>query len=122
MYASLDTRMGILSVPLDPLSDGAMILRDMNEAFACLQIFGYRFPYFRYFRTPSWKRFERAMDDFSVRLFRHIEAAAERLKTRTEDREYTILEYLLAEKKLEFGEILAFMSDFVLGGADTVSD
>lgn len=56
------------------------------------------------------------------RLFRHIEAAAERLKTRTEDREYTILEYLLAEKKLEFGEILAFMSDFVLGGADTVSD
>ncbi|KAG0425592.1 hypothetical protein HPB47_027264 [Ixodes persulcatus] len=98
-----------------------MILRDMNEAFACLQIFGYRFPYFRYFRTPSWKRFERAMDDFSVRLFRHIEAAAERLKTRTEDREYTILEYLLAEKKLEFGEILAFMSDFVLGGADTTS-
>lgn len=66
MYASLDTRMGILSVPLDPLSDGAMILRDMNEAFACLQIFSYRFPYFRYFRTPSWKRFERAMDDFSV--------------------------------------------------------
>ncbi|XP_042145701.1 LOW QUALITY PROTEIN: probable cytochrome P450 301a1, mitochondrial [Ixodes scapularis] len=121
MFASLDTRIGFLSVPLDPLSDGAMILRDMNDAFACLQIFGYRFPYFRYLRTPTWKRFERAMDDFSVRLFRHIEAAAERLQTRTEDREYTILEYLLAEKKLEFGEILAFMSDFVLGGADTTS-
>ncbi|KAM7290251.1 putative cytochrome P450 301a1, mitochondrial [Ixodes scapularis] len=66
MFASLDTRIGFLSVPLDPLSDGAMILRDMNDAFACLQIFGYRFPYFRYLRTPTWKRFERAMDDFSV--------------------------------------------------------
>ncbi|XP_042143444.1 probable cytochrome P450 301a1, mitochondrial [Ixodes scapularis] len=121
VYASLDTRVGCLSVPLDPHSDGAMILKDMDDVFACLQIFGYRFPYFRYFRTPSWKRFEFAMDDFTIRLFKHIEAAAERLKTRTEDREYTILEYLLAEKKLEFGEILAFMSDFILGGADTTS-
>ncbi|XP_064461712.1 probable cytochrome P450 49a1 [Ornithodoros turicata] len=119
--ASLDTRVGCLEHPLDPTSDGAIILKSMDTIFRCMQIFGYRFPYFRYFRTPTWKKFEDAMDTFTVKIFKHVEAAAERVKAKEPDDDYTILEHLLAEQKMEFGEVLAFMSDFILGGADTTS-
>ncbi|KAL3196561.1 hypothetical protein MRX96_015426 [Rhipicephalus microplus] len=102
-------------------SDGAAFLQDMNDVFGCLQIFGYRFPYFRYFHTPTWRKFEKSMDAFTLRLFKHIQEAANRLQTRHSDEEYTILEHLLVEKKLGFGEILSFMSDFIMGGADTTS-
>lgn len=121
MLASADTRAGCLEDPLPPTSDGAAFLQDMNDVFGCLQIFGYRFPYFRYFRTPTWRKFEKSMDAFTLRLFKHIQEAANRLKTRKTDQEYTILEHLLVEKKLGFGEILSFMSDFIMGGADTTS-
>ncbi|KAH8022811.1 hypothetical protein HPB51_005176 [Rhipicephalus microplus] len=121
MLASADTRIGCLADPLLPASDGAAFLQDMNDVFGCLQIFGYRFPYFRYFRTPTWRKFEKSMDAFTLRLFKHIQEAANRLQTRHSDEEYTILEHLLVEKKLGFGEILSFMSDFIMGGADTVS-
>ncbi|XP_077563203.1 putative cytochrome P450 301a1, mitochondrial [Haemaphysalis longicornis] len=119
--ASADTRVGCLDNPLHPGSDGAAFLEDMNSVFNCLQIFGYRFPYFRYFRTPTWRKFEKSMDAFTHRLFKHIQEAAKRLQTTEKDQEYTILEHLLVEKKLGFGEILAFMSDFIMGGADTTS-
>ncbi|XP_077483619.1 putative cytochrome P450 49a1 [Amblyomma americanum] len=121
MLASADTRIGCLADPLPPGSDGAAFLQDMNDVFGCLQIFGYRFPYFRYFRTPTWRKFEKSMDAFTLRLFKHIQEAANRLRTRQSDQEYTILEHLLVEKKLGFGEILSFMSDFIMGGADTTS-
>ncbi|KAH6920692.1 hypothetical protein HPB50_028320 [Hyalomma asiaticum] len=64
--ASVDARLGTLKHPLDLTLDGAAILEDMRTVFTCLQKFGYRFPYFRYIRTPTWQRFEKAMDDFTV--------------------------------------------------------
>lgn len=119
--ASVDARLGSLRHPLDLTLDGPAILEDMRSIFACMQKFGYRFPYFRYIRTPAWQRFEKAMDDFTVRIFRHIVAAAERMTSEESVHEPTILEHMLREKKLTFGEILTFTSDFNLAGVDTTS-
>ncbi|XP_037515702.1 probable cytochrome P450 49a1 [Rhipicephalus sanguineus] len=66
VLSSVDARLGALKHPLDPTSDGAAILNDMETIFACMQKFCYRFPYFHYFRTPTWSHFERAMDNFTV--------------------------------------------------------
>lgn len=118
---SVDARLGSLTHPLDLNLDGPAILEDMKMIVACMQKFGYRFPYFRYIRTPTWQRFEKAMDDFTVRIFRHIEAAAERMTSEDSAHEPTILEHMLREKKLSFGEILAFISDFNLAGVDTTA-
>ncbi|KAL1470535.1 hypothetical protein MTO96_040364, partial [Rhipicephalus appendiculatus] len=120
--ASVDARLGSLRHPLDLSLDGPAILQDMKIIFACMQKFGYRFPYFRYIRTPAWQRFEKAMDDFTVRIFRHIEAAAQRMTSEEFDHEPTILEHMLREKKLTFGEILTFTSDFNLAGVDTTAN
>ncbi|KAK8785059.1 hypothetical protein V5799_008579 [Amblyomma americanum] len=117
--ASVDARLGSLRHPLDMTCDGPAILDDMRTVFACMQKFGYRFPYFRYFRTPTWRRFEKVMDDFTVRIFRHIQAAAQRMNSEVSEHEPTILEHLLREKKLSFGEIFTFTSDFNLAGVDT---
>lgn len=118
---SVDARLGSLTHPLDLNLEGPAILEDMKMIVACMQKFGYRFPYFRYIRTPTWQRFEKAMDDFTVRIFRHIEAAAERMTSEDSAHEPTILEHMLREKKLSFGEILAFISDFNLAGVDTTA-
>lgn len=119
--ASVDARLGTLKHPLDLTLDGPAILEDMRTVFTSLQKFGYRFPYFRYIRTPTWQRFEKAMDDFTVRIHRHIVAAAERMTSEESAHEPTILEHMLREKKLTFGEIFTFTSDFNLAGADTTS-
>lgn len=119
--ASVDARLGSLRHPLDRTLDGPAILDDMTTTFACMQKFGYRFPYFRYVRTPAWRRFEKAMDDFTVRIFRHIEAAAQRMTSEEPEHEPTILEHMLREKKLTFGEILTFTSDFNLAGVHTTA-
>ncbi|KAL3192805.1 hypothetical protein MRX96_058667 [Rhipicephalus microplus] len=108
---SVDARLGSLTHPLDLNLEGPAILEDMKMIVACMQKFAYRFPYFRYIRTPTWQRFEKAMDDFTVRIFRHIEAAAERMTSEDSAHEPTILEHMLREKKLSFGEILAFISE-----------
>lgn len=118
---SVDAKLGSLRSPLDPESDGAAILEDMSTVFECMQKLGYRFPYFQYFRTPTWRRFEKAMDDFTVRIYRHIEEAARRIKQKESDRELTLLQCLLADDQLTFQEVLTFTSDFILAGVDTTS-
>lgn len=119
--ASLDERLGCLRNPLDATSDAAAMLNDMAIVFRCMQKFGYRFPYFRHLPSPTWVRFVKAMDDFMSRVFRCIEAAAERFVCSQEEHEPTILEHLLTEKKLNFQEILTFTSDFILAGVDTTA-
>ncbi|XP_065282363.1 probable cytochrome P450 49a1 isoform X1 [Dermacentor albipictus] len=116
-----DMKLCCLKDPLDPTSDGAAILEDIKTAFTCIQKLGYRFPYFHYLGTPTWRRFEKAMDDFTKRTYRQIEEAARRIECQKLESESTVLRRLLLEKKLTFGEIFTFTSDFILSGVDTTA-
>ncbi|XP_049271988.1 probable cytochrome P450 49a1 [Rhipicephalus sanguineus] len=71
-----DVALCCLKHPFDPASDGAAILDDIKEAFTCLQKLGYRFPYFHYLRTPTWRRFENAMDDLTANNILRIDETA----------------------------------------------
>ncbi|XP_077564878.1 putative cytochrome P450 301a1, mitochondrial isoform X1 [Haemaphysalis longicornis] len=119
--ASFDQRLGSLRNPLDATSDAAAMLNDMAIAFRCMQKFGYRFPYFRHLPSLLWPRFVEAMNDFMTRVYRRIEAAAERFESSPEEHEPTILQHFLADKKMNFKEILTFMGDFILAGVDTTA-
>ncbi|KAH6929473.1 hypothetical protein HPB50_000341 [Hyalomma asiaticum] len=114
-----NVNLGCLKHPLDT-SDGAAILEDIITVFECMQKFAYRFPCFHYIRTPTWRRFEKAMDDFTERTYRHIEAAARRVRRQMLESEPTILRSLILEKKMTSAEIFTFTSDFILSGVDTV--
>ncbi|KAK8785060.1 hypothetical protein V5799_008580 [Amblyomma americanum] len=61
------------------------------------------------------------MDDFTVRIYRHIQEAAQRISHEESDSEATLLQHLLAENRLTFKEVLTFTSDFNLAGVDTTS-
>lgn len=65
LYVALDKRLQCMNTQLTEGCDAERILKSMDVIFECLQIFGYRLPLWRYFRTPTWKRFENAMDDFT---------------------------------------------------------
>ncbi|XP_077564877.1 putative cytochrome P450 301a1, mitochondrial [Haemaphysalis longicornis] len=119
--ASLDDRLGSLRNPLDKTSDAAEILNDMAIASRCLQKFSHRFPYFRHLPSLTWHRFVTAMDEFITRVLRRIEAAAERLEYTQEEHEPTILEHFMADKKMNFKEILTFTADFILAGVNTTA-
>ncbi|XP_003741296.1 probable cytochrome P450 49a1 [Galendromus occidentalis] len=119
LYVALDKRLNCLQTELDTGSDADRVLKSMDVIFECLQIFGYRMPLWRYFRTPSWKRFEDSMDDFTEVIFRNIKGAQ---KQPDEDKEMTILQHMLSRDDLLYEDIVALMSDFLLGGADTTSN
>ncbi|XP_022652030.1 probable cytochrome P450 49a1 [Varroa destructor] len=119
LYVALDKRLQCMNTELTEGCDADRVLKSMDVIFECLQIFGYRLPFWRYFRTPSWKRFEAAMDDFTEVIFRNIKDAR---KTPAEGREMTILQHMLSRDDLLYEDIVALMSDFLLGGADTTSN
>nr|XP_037279938.1 1,25-dihydroxyvitamin D(3) 24-hydroxylase, mitochondrial-like [Rhipicephalus microplus] len=55
------------------------------------------------------------------RTHRHIDAAARRIEEEKLVSKATILRNLLLEKKLTFGEIFTYTSDFILAGVDTTA-
>ncbi|XP_075748093.1 putative cytochrome P450 301a1, mitochondrial [Rhipicephalus microplus] len=116
-----DVELCCLKNPLNPESDGAAILDDIKTAFVCIQKLGYRFPYLHYLLTPTWQIFKKTMEDFTTRTYRHIDAAAHRIEEEKLVSKATILRNLLLEKKLTFGEIFTYTSDFILAGVDTTA-
>ncbi|KAL3243347.1 hypothetical protein MRX96_020609 [Rhipicephalus microplus] len=116
-----DVELCCLKNPLNPESDGAAILDDIKTAFVCIQKLGYRFPYLHYLLTPTWQIFKKTMEDFTTRTYRHIDAAARRIEDEKLVSKATILRNLLLEKKLTFGEVFTYTSDFILAGVDTTA-
>lgn len=119
LFVALDKRLNCLKTELKEGSDADIMLKSMDDIFECLQIFGYRMPLWRYMRTPTYARFERSMDSFTEVIFRNIKDAQ---KAPDEDREMTILQHMLSRDDLLYEDIVALMSDFLLGGADTTSN
>ncbi|KAL1479410.1 hypothetical protein MTO96_051864 [Rhipicephalus appendiculatus] len=60
-------RLGAISSasPL-PSQESASILEEIMTSLHCLSAFAKSFPYYRYLPTLKWRKFQRAMDDFTA--------------------------------------------------------
>ncbi|KAK8785058.1 hypothetical protein V5799_008578 [Amblyomma americanum] len=122
MVISIGVRLGCLEAPYAPQSaESEAILDDTMVTLESLQAFCNRFPYYRYFTTPMWRRFQRAMDDYAVRVTKHISDAASRFLNNKQREPRTILEHLLVGNKLNFADMVTFTRDLIMGGIETTA-
>ncbi|KAJ8912880.1 hypothetical protein NQ315_011203 [Exocentrus adspersus] len=119
---SLDVRLGCLDPNLSPDSEPQKIIDAAKYALRNIAILELRFPFWRYFPTPIWTRYVKNMDYFIEICMKHIDAAMERLKTKTviDEKELSLVERILAnEPDPKTAYILAL--DLILVGIDTIS-
>ncbi|XP_077528285.1 putative cytochrome P450 12a5, mitochondrial [Haemaphysalis longicornis] len=120
MFVSLDKRLGLLEEPLRPDSETPRFMHGALSVFECLDKLVTRFPYYRYFPTPTIRKFERSGDHLVPRMFSVIKEAAE--ATRDKDgQNCTILSHLHNVDKVEFKEMFTFLHDFVGAGTETTA-
>ncbi|KAJ8940457.1 hypothetical protein NQ318_007158, partial [Aromia moschata] len=118
---SLDVRLGCLDPNLTPDSEPQKIIDAAKYALRNIAILELRFPFWRYFPTTIWTGYVKNMDYFVEICMKHIDAAMERLKTKTvvDERELSLVERILAsEPNPKTAYILAL--DLILVGIDTV--
>nr|XP_037271866.1 probable cytochrome P450 49a1 [Rhipicephalus microplus] len=122
MFVSMDRRLGLLVNPLPPQSDAAGILNGIFTLFSCMDELVTRFPYYRYFTTPTIRRFQQAGDYLVSRMFHMLKEAAEEDESKHDSSQNcTILRHLYNQQKMDFKEMFTFLHDFVVGGTDTTS-
>lgn len=64
----LDARLDCLNPNLNTESDGMKMINSVQTQFYCmnkLEPFAGNFPFWKYFPTPTWKKFEKAADVFT---------------------------------------------------------
>lgn len=111
-------------------------IRDLVNAietfFIQLGRLAFSFPFWRFFPTSDWRKFEKAgLLIYSI-VRKYIEQAAQRLKdgsTTTVDvasgNKKSILEEFLTQKEkygLEIEDVVSIMTDFLVAGVDTTSN
>nr|WCC58038.1 cytochrome P450 [Pharsalia antennata] len=119
---SLDVRLGCLDPNLPPDSEPQKIIDAAKYALRNIAILELRFPFWRYFPTTIWTKYVKNMDYFIEICMKHIDAAMERLKTKTvlDEKELSLVERILAnEPDPKTAYILAL--DLILVGIDTIS-
>lgn len=115
-------RLGAISpVSSLPSQESASVLEEIMTSLHCLSAFAKSFPYYRYFPTLMWRKFQRAMDDYTAHITGHIRKAASSWESSDRSNPCTILSRLLQEDKLNFAEIVTFTRDIILGGIETVA-
>ncbi|XP_077527288.1 putative cytochrome P450 12a5, mitochondrial [Haemaphysalis longicornis] len=120
MLVTLDKRLGLLEEPLPPDSEAAQIMHGTASLFANMDKLATRFPYYRYFPTPTIRKFERNGDYLVPRMFRIIKEAAEATRAK-QGQNCTILSHLHNVDKVDFKEMFTFLHDFVVGGTETTA-
>ncbi|CAG9762905.1 unnamed protein product [Ceutorhynchus assimilis] len=119
---SLDVRLGCLDPNLSPNSEALKIIQAAKYALRNIAILELRFPFWRFFPTTLWTKYVKNMDYFVEICMKHIDAAMERLKTKTvkNENDLSLIERILAkEPDPKTAYILAL--DLILVGIDTIS-
>ncbi|XP_045479873.1 probable cytochrome P450 301a1, mitochondrial [Harmonia axyridis] len=119
---SLDTRLGCLDPNLPSDSEPQKIINAAKYALRNVAILELKFPFWRYFPTTVWTNYVKNMDYFIEICMKHIDAAMERLKSKsiTNENELSLVERILAsEPDPKTAYILAL--DLILVGIDTIS-
>lgn len=119
---ALDVRLGCLGKTLSPDSEPQKIIDAAKFALRNVAVLELKLPFWRYIPTPLWSRYVRNMDYFVEICTKHIDAAMERLKRKTnvKEEELSLVERILAnESDPKMAYILAL--DLILVGIDTIS-
>ncbi|XP_035220008.1 LOW QUALITY PROTEIN: probable cytochrome P450 12a4, mitochondrial [Stegodyphus dumicola] len=124
-FVGLDTRLGCLESNLLPESDGLRMINSVQTQFDLmnkLEAFAGNFQFWKYFPTPTWKKFIKAADVFTEIAFRYINRSLENLKKiSVEDKELTLLQSMLLTKGLDTSGAMVTVTDMLMAGIDTTS-
>ncbi|GIX91132.1 probable cytochrome P450 49a1 [Caerostris darwini] len=121
----LDTRLGCLRKDLPPQSDGMQMIQSVLTQFECmnkLEAFSGNFPFWKFFPTPTWKKFTEASDVYAKIAFKYINQSLERIKQmgNSDDKKLTFLQEMLI-KDLNVGDAMVFVADMLMAGIETTS-
>ncbi|KAG8226452.1 hypothetical protein J437_LFUL003444 [Ladona fulva] len=117
---ALDTRLGCLQANLEPDSEPQKMIEAVNDVFTTSEILELRPPVWKIISTPTWKRFSRAHDYFTMVADKYIKEAMRRMKKRQEreQMEPSVLERLLmADSDPRTACVMAL--DMMAAGVDT---
>ncbi|KAF8785926.1 putative cytochrome P450 49a1 like protein [Argiope bruennichi] len=122
----LNTRLGCLDTDLDEDSDGIKIINSVQTKFDCiikLEAFSRNFQLWKYFSTPTWKKFVKCSDTFSEIAFKHINSALLNLEPYKEDHEKpsSFLQVLIKNKSLDVQDIMVVLADFLMAGIEATA-
>lgn len=118
MMLSLGKKLGLLEDDMRRDSEAARIFQAVDRIFSGLDALVTHFPYYRYFPTPKSRLFNGAGDTLVPLLFRMTNEAVAEAQT-AGDKSSTILQHLLRDRKASLKEILTFLHDVVISGANT---
>lgn len=121
----LDTRLGCLQANLPADSDGSRMINCIQTQFDSIQKlekFSGRIQFWKYFPTPTWKKFVNAADTFTEIAFKHINRSMEKLKEAGEDRDLTLLQSLILTKGMDVSSAMVVVTDMLGAGIDTTSN
>ncbi|KFM67015.1 putative cytochrome P450 12a4, mitochondrial, partial [Stegodyphus mimosarum] len=125
-FVGLDTRLGCLKTNLPPDSDGMKMIRSVQTQFECmnkLEAFSGNIQFWKYFPTPTWKKFTQECDIFTEIAFKYIYRALEEMKKKegNEDKELTLLQAMLSTEGLDASGAMVTVADMLMAGIDTTS-
>ncbi|KAG8188716.1 hypothetical protein JTE90_003972 [Oedothorax gibbosus] len=125
-YMGLDTRLGCLKSDLSPDSDGMRIIQSVLTQFDCivkLEAFSGYIQFWKYFNTPTWKKFTAASDVYAEIAFKHINRALSDLEhiEHNSNKKLTLIKALMKNKELDVKDIMVMVADLLMAGIETTS-
>lgn len=122
----LDARLGCLESSLSPDSDAMQMIQSVLTQFECmnkLEAFSGNIQFWKYFTTPTWRKFTKASDIYAKIAFKYINKSLEniKLKEASADQKLTLLQAMLAKKDLSVKDAMVFVADMLMAGIETTS-
>ncbi|CAL1287367.1 unnamed protein product [Larinioides sclopetarius] len=122
----LDTKLGCLETNLDENSDGMKMINAVLNKFDCiikLEAFSRNVQLWKYFSTPTWKKFVKNSDIFSEIAFKHINNALVKLESYEEDqgKPLSFIQVLIKNKRLDVRDIMVVLADFLMAGVEATA-
>ncbi|GFT29902.1 probable cytochrome P450 49a1 [Nephila pilipes] len=123
-YVGLDTRLGCLKSNLSEDSDGLKMINAVLAQFQAmikLEAFSGNIQYWKYFSTPTWRKFVKYSDMYSEIAFKYINKAIIDLEFKKDEDKMTLIQALVVNKKLDVKDIMVMVADFLMAGIETTS-
>ncbi|GFU14824.1 cytochrome P450 CYP12A2 [Nephila pilipes] len=122
----LDTRLGCLKSDLSPDSDAMQMIQSVLSQFECmnkLEVFSGNIQFWKYFTTPTWRKFTKASDVYAKIAFKYINQSLENIKLKkvSDVEKLTLLQAMLAKKDLSVNDAMVFVADMLMAGIETTS-
>ncbi|KFM62388.1 Ecdysone 20-monooxygenase, partial [Stegodyphus mimosarum] len=122
---SLDCRLDCLKVDLRPDTPAFAMIYSVKLLFEAFQELYYGLPLWKFFKTSSYKKLDKAESIMYDAASRRIEEAIEKIRhedREKRDREISVLQTLIECKDISDKEIKASVIDFISGGIFTVTN